>query len=150
MTRSTFDLTRRTFGQMLGAAAVLTPGIAGAVSATPRDETILTLNSVPLSWPQYHKLSSFDATPKVGQSVTLRREARAPFDDEAVAVFSEAGERLGYISRQHNAALSWAMDRGEAPEARITRINGPVVRGQGISGWGAFHVDVRIARRATV
>ena len=148
MTKSTFDLTRRTFGTMLGAAAFVTPSLAGAVSATPRDETILSLNSVPLSWPQYHKLSSFDMTPKVGENVMLKREARAPFDEEAIVVISESGERLGFIPRQHNAAISWAMERGEVNEARITKIAGPVVRGKGIAGWGHFHVDVHVAKTA--
>lgn len=136
---------------MLGAAAVATPSLAGAVVGAPRaDDTILSLKSVPLAWPQYHQISTFSETPNLGDAVTLVREDKAPFDDDAIAVYSANWKRIGYIPRRHTPALSWAMERGVARQAHITQIAEPVVRGQRVPGWGAFHIDVTVSAPAMV
>ncbi len=141
-------VSRRTFGTMLGATAVAAPSLVSAAVRQPRDETILELNSVPLAWPQYQKLDSFAEQPRVGDKVTLVREAQNGFDDEAVAVYTSNFKRIGYIPRKHTAAFSWSLQRGEAREARISKIAEPSVRGKQIRGWGAFHVDVRVSAAA--
>lgn len=134
---------------MLGATAVAAPSIASAAVRLPRDETILELNSVPLAWPQLHKLDSFVEEPRVGDTVTLVREAQHGFEDEAVAVYTSNFKRLGYIPRRHNAAFAWSLERGEARQASISKIAEPSVRGKQVRGWGAFHIDVRVSAPAT-
>jgi len=126
------------------------PGVVSAAVRQPRDETILELNSVPLAWPQYHKIDSFAEEPRVGDKVTLVREAQNGFEDEAVAVYTSNFKRLGYVPRKHNAAFSWSLQRGEAREAVISQIAEPTVRGKQIRGWGAFHIDVRVSAPAMV
>lgn len=135
---------------MIGATAVAAPSVVSAAVRQPRDETILELNSVPLTWPQYHQIESFAETPSVGDKVTLVREAQhsLPGEAEGVAVYTANFKRIGYVPRQHNGAFGWAMKRGEVREARIARIAEPVVRGKSIAGWGAFHIDVRFSARA--
>lgn len=130
---------------MIGATAVAAPSIVSAAVRQPRDETILELNSVPLAWPQYHKIDSFADEPLVGDKVTLVREAQHGFEDEAVAVYTSNFKRIGYVPRKHNAAFSWSLQRGEAREAFISKIAEPSVRGKQIRGWGAFHIDVKVS-----
>ena len=141
-------VSRRTFGGMIAATAVTAPMIVSAAVRQPRDEAILQLNSIPLSWPQYHRMESFAEPPKVGDSLTLVREAQHNFDEQAVAVYTSDFKRLGYISRRHNNAVAWAMQRGTKAEARITMIAEPYVRDKRISGWGSFHIDVEVSAPA--
>ena len=144
------NVTRRTFGGLLAATAVTAPTIVSAAVRQPRDEIILQLNSIPLAWPQYHKIDSFAFEPHVGDTLTLVREAQNTFDEEAVAVYTSEYERLGYISRRHNAAVAWAMQRGTTHEARITMIAEPYARGKVVRGWGAFRIDVEVSASALV
>ena len=133
---------------MIAATAAAAPSIVSAAVRQPRDETILELNVVPLAWPQYHKIDSFAEEPRVGDTVTLVREAQHGFEEEAVAVYTANYKRLGYIPRRHNAAMSWSLERGEARQAQISHIAEPSVRGKQIRGWGAFHIDVRVSAPA--
>lgn len=143
------NVTRRTFGGLLAATAVTAPTIVSAAVRQPRDETILQLNSIPLAWPQYHKIDSFAVEPRVGDDLTLVREAQHNFDEEAVAVYTSDYKRLGYISRRHNAAIAWAMQRGTVQKAKITMIAAPYVRGKVVRGWGAFRIDVEVSAPAS-
>jgi len=144
------NMTRRTFGGFVAATAVTAPTIVSAAVRQPRDEAILQLNSIPLSWPQFHRLESFASEPKVGDKLTLVREAEHNFDEEAVAVYTSDWKRLGYISRQHNAAVGWAMQRGTQQHAEIKMIAEPYVRGKAVRGWGAFRINVEISAPALV
>ena len=135
---------------MIAATAVAAPGVVSAAVRQPRDETIFEHKSVPLAWPQYHQIDSFAEAPNVGDKVTLVREAQhsLPGEAEGVAVYTSNFKRIGYIPRQHNGAFTWALKRGEAREARISKIAEPLVRGKPVSGWGAFHIDVRVSAAA--
>lgn len=55
-----------------------------------------------------------------GDVVALVREPDNPFDENAVRV-EWRGRKLGYVPRRDNAALAWALDRGEVLHARISR-----------------------------
>ncbi len=129
---------------MIAATAVAASGVVSAAVRQPRDETILELKSVPLAWPQYHMIDSFVETPKIGDTVTLVREAQNGFDEEAVAVYTSNFKRIGYVPRKHNAAVSWSLERGGAREATISQIAEPSVRGKQIRGWGAYHIDMKV------
>jgi hypothetical protein len=58
---------------------------------------------------------------RIGDGLDLAREPDNPFDANAVRV-EWRGHKLGYVPRKQNAALAWAMDRGETPSARVTRL----------------------------
>ena len=58
---------------------------------------------------------------KPGDELALVREAENTFDANAVRV-EWRGRKLGYVPRRDNAALAWALDRGDALRARISRI----------------------------
>jgi hypothetical protein len=55
-----------------------------------------------------------------GDSLSLVREPGNAFDPYAVRV-EWRGRKLGYVPRRDNAALAWAIDRGETLHARISR-----------------------------
>lgn len=55
-----------------------------------------------------------------GDSLSLVRESGNTFDPNAVRV-EWRGRKLGYVPRRDNAALAWAIDRGETLHARISK-----------------------------
>lgn len=55
-----------------------------------------------------------------GDRLTLVREPANTFDPNAVRV-EWRGRKLGYVPRRDNAALAWAIDRGETLHARISK-----------------------------
>lgn len=63
-----------------------------------------------------------DAWPglRQGDELTLVREADNAFDANAIRVEWQ-GRKLGYVPRRENAALAWALDRGETLRARVSR-----------------------------
>jgi len=66
----------------------------------------------------------------VGDRLDLVREPANPHDGNAVRV-EWRGRKLGYVPRAENAALAWAMDRGEPVSARISALrehNNPRLR----------------------
>ena len=138
--------SRRSALQLFGASAALaTSGIglaANAATATGA-KPILSLTDVPIAWPVYHRLGAFGALPEAGDRVSLERDAPHPSDDRGIAVFLASGDKLGYITNQHYAALNWALQRAGRVDARIEAINEPVVRGKAVPGWGAFRISVK-------
>jgi len=58
---------------------------------------------------------------RIGDGLQLAREPDNPYDPNAVRV-EWRGRKLGYVPRAENAALAWAMDRGETLSARVTRL----------------------------
>jgi HIRAN domain-containing protein len=56
-----------------------------------------------------------------GDALDLVREPDNPHDANAVRV-EWRGRKLGYVPRAENAALAWAMDRGEPVRARVSRL----------------------------
>ena len=130
---------------MIAATAVAAPVIASAAERQPRDEVILQLNSIPVEWPQYHRIDSFAYKPQVGDSLKLVSEARENNEEEAIAVYTMDSKRLGYISQRHNVSLTRAMQRGGQQHAEIKMIAAPYVEGKKVQGWGAFRIDVEVS-----
>ena len=62
-------------------------------------------------WPQLSR----------GDALDLQREPENAFDANAVRV-EWRGRKLGYVPRRENAALAWALDRGEAMRGRISKL----------------------------
>ena len=57
---------------------------------------------------------------RAGDSLSLVRDPGNPHDANAVRVMWQ-GQVLGYVPRRDNAALAWALDRGETLRARISK-----------------------------
>lgn len=55
-----------------------------------------------------------------GDALDLVREPANPYDRNAVRV-EWHGHRLGYVPRRDNAALAWALDRGDTLRATVSK-----------------------------
>ncbi len=79
------------------------------------------VQSSPLAGFNYHQAPGVWRDMRVGDALQLAREPDNAYDARAVRVDWQ-GHKLGYVPRAQNAALAWAMDRGEALEARVSRL----------------------------
>ena len=81
----------------------------------------LLVQSSPLAGFRYHEAAAAWPELAVGDRLDLVREPANPHDANAVRV-EWRGRKLGYVPRAENAALAWAMDRGERVTARISAL----------------------------
>lgn len=81
----------------------------------------LLIQSSPLAGFNYHQARAVFANLRNGDALALLRESDNPHDANAVSVYWRE-HKLGYVPRAENAALAWAMDRGEAVMARVSRL----------------------------
>ncbi len=81
----------------------------------------LLVQSSPLAGFRHHEAAIVWQELRVGDRLALVREPDNPYDANAVRV-EWTGRKLGYVPRTENAALAWAMDRGERVSARISRL----------------------------
>jgi hypothetical protein len=79
----------------------------------------ILVQSSPLAGFRYHDAAAVWKELAVGDRLDLVREPANPHDANAVRV-EWRGRKLGYVPRAENAALAWAMDRGERVTARIS------------------------------
>jgi len=100
---------------LLVLAAVLHAGATSAQSVR------LLVQSSPLAGFNYHQAPAVFANLRSGDALALLREADNPHDANAIGVYWRE-QKLGYVPRAQNAALAWAMDRGEVVVARVSRL----------------------------
>jgi hypothetical protein len=81
----------------------------------------LLVQSSPLAGFNYHQAPEVWRRMRVGDALQLEREPDNTHDGKAIRVEWQ-GHKLGYVPRTQNAALSWAMDRGENLNARVSRL----------------------------
>jgi hypothetical protein len=81
----------------------------------------IVVQSSPLAGFRFYAAAQLWPELRVGDRLELEREPHNPHDANAVRV-SWQGRQLGYVPRRQNAALAWAMDRGERLQARISRL----------------------------
>lgn len=81
----------------------------------------LVVQSSPLAGFRYAAAGELFAELKKGDELSLVREPGNAFDANAVRV-DWRDRKLGYVPRRENAALAWALDRGESLRARISKI----------------------------
>ncbi len=81
----------------------------------------LLVQSSPLAGFNYHQAPGVWQHMRVGDPLRLEREPDNAYDGKAIRV-EWRGHTLGYVPRTQNAALSWAMDRGENLDARVSRL----------------------------
>ena len=98
-------------------------GLAVLLAAgTLQAQTVkLLVQSSPLAGFRYAEASQVWSELRLGDALELVREPDNPHDRNAVRV-DWRGRKLGYVPRAENAALAWAMDRGESVRARISRL----------------------------
>lgn len=70
---------------------------------------------------RYHEAKAVWDQMQIGDALTLVREPDNPYDARAVRV-EWNGHKLGYIPRIENEAVARQMDRGNALQARVTRL----------------------------
>ncbi len=83
-------------------------------------EVSLLIQRSTLAGFRYYEAPSLAGAFRLGEALDLVREPDNPHDANAVRVEWQ-GRKLGYVPRSSNAALAWAMDRGETVTARVAR-----------------------------
>ena len=92
-----------------------------AFDAVAQDVRVIVQSSA-LAGFRFHAAAEVWEELRVGDALELAREPDNPHDANAVSL-SWRGRKLGYVPRRENAALAWAMDRGERLRARISRLS---------------------------
>ena len=106
---------------MVTATRILMLAVALLSTGTHAQSVSLLVQSSPLAGFNYHGAPAVFAHMRVGDELTLWREQDNLHDANAVGVLWR-DSKLGYVPRSQNAALAWAMDRGEPVLARISRL----------------------------
>jgi len=104
----------------LPALALLAACCAAAAPAAAQQVRVLVQSS-PLAGFNYHQAPAVWQAMRVGDALALEREPDNVHDARAISVRWQ-GHRLGYVPRAQNAALAWALDRGERLDARVSRL----------------------------
>lgn len=105
-------------GGVLLAAALL---LATALPMRAQPESRILVQSSPLAGFQFHEGKALWPQMKVGDALTLVREADNPYDARAVRVEWQ-GRKLGYVPKKENEAVARQLDRGNPLEARIVQL----------------------------
>jgi len=95
--------------------------LALTAAAAQAQSVKLLAQSSPLAGFRYHEAAAVWNELRTGDRLELVREPGNARDANAVRV-EWRGRMLGYVPRSDNAALAWAMDRGEAVAARVSRL----------------------------
>jgi HIRAN domain len=109
-----------TFKRILLATALLA-GLSVLPGRTAAQQVRILVQSSPLAGFNYHQAPEVWQDMRVGDALTLEREPDNVHDGNAISV-QWRGYKLGYVPRAQNAALAWAMDRGERLDARVSRL----------------------------
>jgi hypothetical protein len=132
-------LNRRVFFGVLAAAVwVLFFGKKNA-AARPPELVPTSLCRCPIAGLQYYQGSALLAKLKKGQRLILKREPANPHDRLAIAVYTAARDKLGYLPRRLNEIPASLMDSGHRLEAVITTVN------RDVPLWGMVEVGVVLA-----
>lgn len=88
-------------------------------AAASAESIKILVQSSPLAGSQYYGAKRLRSEIRVGDRLTLTREADNRHDRNAVRV-DWNGEKLGYVPRAENRAVAQALDAGESLEARVS------------------------------
>lgn len=117
--------TRRGFLKLLGAAAVV-PILPGVILEKPaRNRTKIILVEDYIAGFQYYD----GVKPEIAQAfrvsdiLRLVREPQNRYDDQAIQIFTAAGDKLGYVPRAVNEIPARIADQGFTLEAEIVEID---------------------------
>jgi hypothetical protein len=101
--------------------AALVAGLSVAAGRAAAQQVRILVQSSPLAGFKYHQAPEVWLGMRVGDPLELEREPENVHDGRAIGV-RWRGHKLGYVPRAQNAALAWAMDRGESLDARVSRL----------------------------
>ncbi len=102
-------------------AAALLAVLSVLADRAPAQQVRLLVQSSPLAGFNYHQAPEVWKGMRIGDALALEREPDNDHDGRAISV-RWRGHMLGYVPRVQNAALAWAMDRGESLDARVSRL----------------------------
>ena len=102
-------------------AAALLAGLPLPADRAAAQQVRILVQSSPLAGFNYHQAPEVWQGMRIGDALRLEREPDNVHDARAISV-QWRGHKLGYVPRVHNAALAWAMDRGEILDARVSRL----------------------------
>jgi len=102
-------------------AAALLAGLPLPADRAAAQQVRILVQSSPLAGFSYHQAPELWQGMRIGDALRLEREPDNVHDARAISV-QWRGHKLGYVPRVHNAALAWAMDRGEILDARVSRL----------------------------
>jgi len=102
-------------------AAALLAGLPLPADRAAAQQVRILVQSSPLAGFNYHQAPELWQGMRIGDALRLEREPDNVHDARAISV-QWRGHKLGYVPRAHNAALAWAMDRGEFLDARVSRL----------------------------
>ncbi len=100
---------------------VLLAGLCLLPRPAAAQQVRILVQSSPLAGFNYHQAPEVWRGMRIGDALDLEREPGNAYDGKAVRV-DWHGHTLGYVPRAQNAALAWAMDRGEVLNARVSRL----------------------------
>ena len=104
------------------AAVFALSGLLAALSPpAPAAEALILVQRSPLAGLRHYEARGIWRDLHAGDRLEIVRERENPHDANAVRV-EWRGRKLGYVPRSENGALAWAMDRGEALRARVSRV----------------------------
>jgi hypothetical protein len=101
--------------------ATLIAGLSVLADLAAAQQVRILVQSSPLAGFNYHQAPEVWQGMRIGDALTLEREPDNVHDARAISV-QWRGHKLGYVPRVQNAALAWAMDRGESLDARVSRL----------------------------
>jgi hypothetical protein len=110
-------MKRRTFFRRLFGSVGAT--LAGSVVTA--DERSVLIQESPIAGFQFHSGDAIWSALGVGDELRLVRESSNAHDADAVAIYFN-DDKLGYVPRAENSAISQMLDRGEDLQARISRL----------------------------
>jgi hypothetical protein len=102
-------------------AAALLAGLSVTADRAAAQQVRILVQSSPLAGFNYHQAPEVWQGMRIGDALKLEREPDNVHDARAISV-QWRGHKLGYVPRAQNAALAWAMDRGESLDARVSRL----------------------------
>lgn len=113
-------MDRRSFIERV--AALIGVGLA-APTARAASDTPIELQRSPVAGFQYHRGEAVWPLLALGAALDLVREPENAYDPRAVRIDWQ-GQKLGYVPRIDNAAVSHLLDSGHAVSAEITALQG--------------------------
>lgn len=132
-------MSRRLFLERIAALIGISVAVPNAFAATSRK---VELQRSPVAGFQYHQGESVWPLLMVGASLTLVRESDNSYDARAVRVDWQ-GQKLGYVPRIDNAAVSHLLDAGHGLHAEIVSL------GESDNPWDRVEFAIFLADRGT-
>lgn len=113
-----FEVTRREVNvSLLAAAFAAAAGLRVATRVAPTH-----LFDFAIAGAFYYELAEVLASLVPGTRLALVREADNPHDANAVAVYSQAGAKLGFVPRVANTPIAQLLDSGHAVHAEVKEL----------------------------